>query len=907
MSGRATLTDVRPSGQQACFEYIVNPGFEEAGGWYGQPTSNVGLTDQYWNSGSHSVYLNTNFYSNAALWQTVVVPPDAESITLSFASGVVFPDPGETVYVSVYDETFSELLYWDYLIYPQTETWLYFTLNLPADLLAGETIQLTFQLAQDYDGFYSEIVVDDVSLVMCNADQSAPTPTVAPTNTPTATPIQPTSTPSPTPTLLPTNTPTLVPTPTNTPETGGATADLSVSRVQIGQALMADNDPVINAAIPLVAGKPALVRVYVALQGATIVDNVDATLFIRDSRNVTHALQSLNGPVQLAGNSSEGDARTTLNFVPDVALLNGSIAIWAEVDPANAVAESNENNNVAAEVTRSFAPGKRTRIAWVEASPGVDREIAQTGDTDLRKFYPLGVSDVEYFFQPGFNQQLGVPLTVETYPQYFNALNRFWDRMTHEGNWVGGAPPDRLYGWAGGQPGTLCGVADAAWVGGRGRLATGYALGCGAETMAHELGHVFDNRGLRHSPNSSREQDPNCVGEPGGPEPTYPLYPNLPLGSIGVTGFDAVRLQLLRPETTYDFMSYCEPSWISPFNYVRMLGGFGPTVTAAGAGADGLVREAEETAKLLVSGLVYTPTLETELDPFYVIRSDVAPDPSIGTDYCIELRDGDDAVLDSRCFDLAFYDIETGQSTEVDGFSMVVPYPAGTAGVVLTHAGTDLAARTVSRSQPFVRLTQPSGNASFTGSDTVTVMWNAADLDDDPLFFSLDYSIDAGASWLPIATDLTAQSFDVDLGTLPGSNQVQFRVGASDGINTTYAASGSLEIGFVGDQTITVTGKAPTAAIRTATDRIDAGSALILEGTGYDLEDGLLPEDDLVWWSSRDGDLGAGSWLTARLSTGQHTITLTVEDSDGNTATDSITVRVGDQMPQIYLPLVQTQ
>ena len=128
---------------------------------------------------------------------------------------------------------------------------------------------------------------------------------------------------------------------------------------------------------------------------------------------------------------------------------------------------------------------------------------------------------------------------------------------------------DRLYGWAGGQSSGLCGVADAIFAGGRGRVAIGYAEGCGAETLAHELGHTFDRTGLRHSPNRSSGEDPNCISPPGGPEPQYPLYPDLPLGSIGVVGFDAARLQLLFPDRTYDFMSYCAPEWISPFNYAR--------------------------------------------------------------------------------------------------------------------------------------------------------------------------------------------------------------------------------------------------------------------------------------------------------------------------------------------------
>ena len=890
--------DAATLNQDECADYIVNPSFETTGGWFGQPASNVGFNTVAWNSGSQSVFFNTNYFSNAAIWQPVRVPANVEAATLYFYSGIAFIDPQEIIYISVYDATFTELIYWDYLLYNALETWLFFGIDIPAQRVAGRDIQVVFQLAQDYDAFYTEVLLDDVSLMLCSTTElQPPTPVVAPTSTATRQPATSTPTPAATATLLPTNTPTGVP-PTSTPVAGSPQVDLSVAGIQVGQALLADADPVTGAAVPLIAQKPLLARAYANLEGVASVADVDARLFVRDAGGTVHQVESVNGPIALNGDSIEGDARTTLNFLVDVAWLTGSVDFWVEIDPAGRIAEANEGNNTSSPITRVFQPGKKVRIAWVEANPGVNREIAQNGDSDLRKFYPVGVNDVEYFFQPGFDQPLNALLSVQNYSDYFNALNRFWDRMTHEGRWVGGRPPDRLYGWTGGQPSGLCGVADALWAGGRGRVAVGYALDCGAETFAHEVGHIFDNVGLRHSPNQPPQQDRNCVGQPAGPDPAYPNYPALATGSIGVTGFDATRLQLLMPGQTYDFMSYCEPSWISPFNYNRIHQGFGPTAAVVGSNV------AAESAKLLVSGLVYTGTVTAELDPFYLIRSEVGTEPSSGTDYCIELRDADNSLLENRCFDLGFVDVETGLPSDVDGFSLVMPYPQATTQIRLTHDGAELAARAVTANQPFVRLTSPTSGAVLAGSDKVTVTWNAADLDDDQLFYSLAYSTDAGASWLPLATDLTTTSYVVDLARLPGSAEAQFRVSASDGVNTAYAASGSLEIGFIGDSTLTVSGKPPVASIRTTARQVEPGSALILEGTGYDLEDGLLPEEELRWWSNRDGELGRGSWLQSTLSAGRHKITLTVTDSDGGTNTATLSISVGQTEQKIYLPLL---
>lgn len=882
-----------------CYEYVVNNSFEEDGGWFGQPLSNIGYSDIYWYSGSRSLFLNTNFYSNSAVWQPISVPTDVESVQLSFWSGIVLAEPEEIVYFSIYDDTFGELIYWDFLQYT-VEGWNYFSTAIPAHLLAGRDIQLTFQTVQDYDDFYGEIVLDDVSFVLCSSVSiEPPTPAETPTVTSTPTPQPPTATATATPTLLPSNTPTQTPAPATTAEPGAPTIDLSIQRIQVGQALMAAADPITNAPIPLIAEKPALARVYVATTGATSEENVDATLFMRDAQGTTTSFESINGPIRLTGDSIEGDARTTINFMPNALMLKGNIELWAEVDPANLVVESNESNNRSNPESFTFASGNKLRIAWVEVNQGGDRGIAEKGDTDLRKFFPVGVNDVAYYFQPGFNQPLNTPLTVQSYSEYLNALNRFWDRMTHEGSWVGGTAPDRLYGWAAGQHTGLCGVADARWVGGRGRVATGYALQCGAETMAHELGHILDRQGLRHSPNLPTQQDANCVGEPAGAEPLYPTYPNLPLGSIGAMGFDATKRELLFPAQTYDFMSYCEKAWVSPFNYSRLSTGFAP-VGAAGA----LNGPPAESAKLLVSGLVYTGTIRAELDPFYVIRSDQSAEADTGEDFCVELRNAESVTVTSRCFNLGFINIETGSATEVDGFSLVIPYAPDTTEVVLTHAGTSLASRSVSRNQPFVRLTSPSGGEKLSGTSSVTVTWNGADLDEDTLYYSLSYSIDNGESWLPLATDLTTTSHVVDLSQLPGTTQAKFRVGASDGINTVYDTSDGLEIGFVGNSSIVVSGKPPVAAIRSDTLQIEAGRAVILEGTGYDLEDGLLPEENLTWWSNRDGELGSGSWLQTGLSVGEHVISLRVTDSAGNTHEDNLTLAVGTSAKQLFLPYV---
>ena len=72
-------------------------------------------------------------------------------------------------------------------------------------------------------------------------------------------------------------------------------------------------------------------------------------------------------------------------------------------------------------------------------------------------------------------------------------------------------------------------------------------------TMAHELGH---NLFLRHAPCGSAD-----------PDPSYP-YPD---GSIGAWGYDFRNGGSLVPPSTPDVMSYCSPAWISDYSFSKAL------------------------------------------------------------------------------------------------------------------------------------------------------------------------------------------------------------------------------------------------------------------------------------------------------------------------------------------------
>lgn len=225
--------------------------------------------------------------------------------------------------------------------------------------------------------------------------------------------------------------------------------------------------------------------------------------------------------------------------------------------------------------------------------------------------------------------------------------------------------------------------------------------------------------------------------------------------------------------------------------------------------------------------------------------------------------------------------------------------------VITDRNGTVMARMDRSPSAPTVEFTSPRPTELIPQS--FTLEWRTADADGDAVKQYLRYSPD-GTRLMPLALEIQGNSFTVDMTELPRliTGKGFFELVASDGLNTTVVRTALLRPTL---QLATAAGANPTTFILTP----DSGkvfpkaSTVLLHSSGWDLEDRGLTGSSVIWSSDLDGQIASGRVTsTTALSVGNHTITVTVTDSDGNIATDTSAITITDRSLPGVLTTCQT-
>lgn len=397
------------------------------------------------------------------------------------------------------------------------------------------------------------------------------------------------------------------------------------------------------------------------------------------------------------------------------------------------------------------------------------------------------------------------------------------------------------------------------------------------EIVAHELGHNF---GRLHAPSPAAV---GCYNNPKNQDPEWPADES-PL--IQEVGFDLRAGRALLPEAHADWMSYCTPRWIRPYTYTAVVDVFRSTTTTIVPGQF-----------WLVSGLIEGGT--AIIDPLYEFETKGSLDEETG-DHRIEVRDAPGSVLFTRRFNPTGFTSTEAQDETFEGppaFSELIPVQESAASIViLDPGGIQLGNIIISGIAPLVDVSFPLGGEVLSGAQTLS--WQVTDPDSTEHTFWVQYSADGGATWETLSPNIDDSELAVDFDGLPksGVNSL-IRIIASDGVNTGTAVSNPF----------TVLGKPPEAEIffPGEGELFQLQQLIWLQGHGFDPDDGFLEGTALAWESDLDGVLGTGDELPiTTLSEGTHVVMFTATDSDGNSASDSISVQVDGTDPALDLSIL---
>jgi hypothetical protein len=451
----------------------------------------------------------------------------------------------------------------------------------------------------------------------------------------------------------------------------------------------------------------------------------------------------------------------------------------------------------------------------------------------------------------------------------------------------------------------------------------------GAQTLAHELGH---NKGLKHA---------NCKGDEDNTDSAYPwphpacaLAANDPTGYYGLTVYQAIwgidrkvisnDRTAAAPHRAYPVMGYQRYQWVSPWEYCKLLDtAYGVTcnlwswssiqaLEGAAFQDPASLLSPEELARfeivsnyIVLGGLIDTDANTAEIQEVYqldelpagmlqeAIRS-LANQKVFGVNgsYALVQVDQSGGVLDSQSLSLLSDDEDDG----LYSFLEALPAASGVTGIQVREGSTILDSRLASDNPPTVQVISPNGGETLSAGFLIS--WTASDQDGGDLSFDVSYSSDDGATWTLLEMGLDGTSWQLaSLDAIPGTDQGRIRVLANDGFNTAMDIS---------DGAFSVPNSPPQALIASPGDgsTVVANELLILEAMSFDNEDGPNV-GDVTWTSSIDGFLGSErEFATSGLSLGVHQITLSVEDSEGLQGTDSVTVTVGQDSWEVYIPML---
>ena len=684
----------------------------------------------------------------------------------------------------------------------------------------------------------------------------------------------------------------------NTSEFGEITMNVAVDdtgSLEITQAVQDRNNSVL-----LIENKPTFVRFHVHANQAG--ERVSARLTgSRGGVVLGHVLPNNPGQtIPTLADPDRGQLDESFWFELPSDWLTGVLTIQAEANHDRRLIEADYGDNLAIEaVTFQYSPPMKLTMFDACYTVGGTTYRTDTVHRDaliswLRRAYPINELNARWgTLNPCFN---GQPTAAQVNQKLI--LGRNFNIANHSED-----PYKRYYGMIddtlGQQRGLAADIPGAVATGPAGPGTWDWDFdGSYADWYGgHELGHTY-----------GRYHAEFCTAPAGRPYP----HPNGDISpsqdedaADALFGFD-INDQTIYPPSWKDLMSYCDNQWVSDFTYEGIHAQMVITETLDVAN---LARSQSTGEYLALLGAVVTTTDQITLEHFYRIPDAWDWLGRVPGDYLIRLLDSGGGTLADYSFTPRRQQIETRrgyQSAETGSEAVpaliteLVPWVDGTAEIGIYHDSTEIASRAVSSHPPTVKVESPNGGESLT-APTTTLSWNASDDNGDDLDFTVQYSVDGGNTWQVLSPGITESTVVISTSLLAGTTQGRIRVVASDGVNTSHDDSdGDFSVPFKPPELQLIAPQSFTS--------YEYGQTVGFQAEAYDVEDGSLDGESIVWTSSISSTLGTGRYLAlADLVTGTHIITVTATDSDGQQAQATTVVVVGGAVETIYLPLILKQ
>lgn len=487
--------------------------------------------------------------------------------------------------------------------------------------------------------------------------------------------------------------------------------NLALESILVSQAVQR-----VDGAIPLIAGgHPVLVSVYGTLdrpyRSGLPAPRVRITVFrgadqvLMDERAITGAVgttTSVGDPIHqvvLASSIAAPSLRLTATINPDAILPEATASdnTWPSTGPRDVPVHTVppllvhlvpillSNGGSVGSVTQATLPEYLFATRQMHPAPAVDATIGNTVSVDVV------FGDGQLSAYSGILQTLDMVRVAEGSSRFYVGALRPPPGVSFVQFGGIGYVPFNLQSIG---PGTRTAVVVGVGWFARQRQST--------ELVAHELGHTM---GRRHAP---------CGGA-ASPDPLYP-HPN---ASIGVYGHDLYSISLgvpglptiYAPNGSSDVMSYCNPAWISDYNYAALLQA---RLTAAAAVASA----GAPCECLLVWGSVERDSIR--LRPAFAMRTREALPLRPGS-YTMTGERGDGRPL----FSFTFEPSEIDHAPDVRHFTFAVPLATADRAAL---ARIRVSGRGRPESVLSVRSTTAAAevSASRGTDDALEVRWNAS-------------------------------------------------------------------------------------------------------------------------------------------------------------------------------------